>query len=269
MTPAALLDPIADLAVAAGRAILAVYGSDFAVATKADQSPVTEADAEGERIILAGLAGLAPDIPVVAEEACSEGHVPQVGGRFFLVDPLDGTREFIARNGEFTVNIALIDDGVPVLGVVYAPALGRIHAGAAGAGAWIARVEADRIVDRRPIRVRLAPEAGLAAVGSRSHGSAETEAWLKTFPVVSFVSAGSSLKFCLVASGEADLYPRLGRTMEWDIAAGDAVLRAAGGLVTTLDGVPMAYGKCRQTADADFANPHFIAWGDPSLRAKV
>ena len=248
----ALRDALLPLARAAGDAILAVYATDFAVRGKADASPVTEADERAEAVVLAGLARLTPDIPVVAEEAVAAGRIPQVGGRFWLVDPLDGTKEFINRNGEFTVNIALIEVGRPVLGVVLAPALDRLFAGAAGAGAFVE----DRGA-RRAIACRKVPAAGLTLVASRSHGDAAAlEAFLAGRAVASQTNAGSSLKLCLVACGEADVYPRLGRTMEWDIAAGDAVLRAAGGRVCTLDDVPLGYGK------PDFANPHFAAWGD-------
>ena len=248
----ALRDALLPLARAAGDAILAVYATDFAVRGKADASPVTEADERAEAVILAGLARLTPDIPVVAEEAVAAGRIPRVGERFWLVDPLDGTKEFINRNGEFTVNIALIEDGRPVLGVVFAPALDRLFAGAAGAGAFVEDCGA-----RRAIACRKVPAAGLTVVASRSHGDAAAlEAFLAGRRVASQTNAGSSLKLCLVACGEADVYPRLGRTMEWDIAAGDAVLRAAGGRVCTLDDTPLGYGK------PDFANPHFAAWGD-------
>lgn len=261
---AGLLDGLIPLAREAGRATLAFYGAETGVSAKADGSPVTKADLASETTILPGLARLAPDIPVVSEEAASEGRTPATADRFFLVDPLDGTKEFISGNGEFTVNIALIENGAPTLGVVLAPALDRLWIGAAGLGAF--RVAADGT--RRAIATRPAPEK-LVAVGSRSHGGAETAAWLERFAIERFVSAGSSLKLCLVAEGEADLYPRLGRTMEWDIAAGDAVLRAAGGRLTRLDGGPFLYGKRNQADDADFANPHFVAWGDPKLAASA
>ena len=252
------------IALEGGREVMAVYGTEFAAETKADASPVTEADLRCERVILDRLAEAAPGIPVVAEEAVAAGRVPDSSETFFLVDPLDGTKEFVKRNGDFTVNIALVEKGVPVMGVVYAPAVGQLWAGAKGEGAFRADV-ADHVAGRlEPIAARMAPNA-LIAVGSRSHGSAETADWLSRFTVERFVSRGSSLKFCLLASGEADIYPRLGRTMEWDTAAGDAVLRAAGGLVTTLDGAPLAYDKRGQADDADFANPHFVAYGDPRL----
>lgn len=251
--------------LAAGAEILRIYETDFDVTNKADASPVTAADEAAEAIILKGLRDLAPDIPIVAEEEAAAGRVPETANRFFLVDPLDGTKEFISRNGEFTVNIALIENGVPVAGAVYAPALCELYWGAAGQGAYMAKVTDGQIGTPQAIKVRTAPEA-LTAVGSRSHGGAETEAYLQKFNVAEFKPAGSSLKLCLVARGEADLYPRMGRTMEWDIAAGDAVLRAAGGRVETLDGRAFVYGKRNQKDDSDFANPYFVAFGDPALK---
>jgi len=241
----------------AGAEIMRVYSGDIAVSIKGDASPVTEADERAERIILKNLKSLAPDIPVVAEEEAAAGRLPEIGNRFFLVDPLDGTKEFISKNGEFTVNIALIENGEPVRGAVYAPALGRIFWGARGEGAYVAEVRDGNMGESRPIRTRAAPVEGLTAVGSRSHGSDETAAYLKAFHVNAFRAAGSSLKFCLVAEGAADIYPRLGRTMQWDTAAGDAVLRAAGGRVETLEGQALNYGK----TGSDFANPYFVAFG--------
>jgi 3'(2'),5'-bisphosphate nucleotidase len=255
-----------ELALRAGRAILDVYATEFAVERKADASPVTEADRRAEAAILAGLRQMAPGIPVIAEEEVAAGRIPAVDGLFFLVDPLDGTKEFLARNGEFTVNIALVKDGIPVAGVVHAPALGTIYGGGPG-GAVKAAVTGQTPGAWQPIKVRSAP-AAIVAIGSRSHGSAATAAWLTRFPGAAFVSAGSSLKFCLIAEGAADVYPRFGRTMEWDTAAGDAVLRAAGGMVATLDGRPLAYGK-RLQADAPYANPHFVAYGDRNLATTI
>ncbi len=245
------LEALARVARDAGALIMQVYATDFAVRGKGDQSPVTEADERAEKLIVPALQALAPDIPVVAEEAVAAGSVPEVGELFWLVDPLDGTKEFIGRNGEFTVNIALVHQGRPVMGVVLAPALGRMFLGDVGRGAWLEDADG-----RRPIRCRAVPEAGLSVVASRSHGDAAAlDAFLAGRKVAALVSAGSSLKLCLVAAGEADLYPRLGRTMEWDIAAGHAVLSAAGGRVQTLDGVPLRYGK------PGFDNPHFVASG--------
>jgi sulfate adenylyltransferase subunit 2/3'(2'), 5'-bisphosphate nucleotidase len=259
----ALLD-LNPIMLAAGAEIMRIYATDFAVVTKGDASPVTEADQRAEAIILAGLKHIAPGIPVIAEEEAAAGRFPTTAGTFFLVDPLDGTKEFISKNGEFTVNIALIEDGRPGLGAVYAPALGRIYWGAAGKGAFMADVTDDVIGEARPIHVRQ-PEGGLIAVGSRSHGGAETQEYLKAYEVADFVAAGSSLKFCLIAEGRADIYPRMGRTMEWDTAAGDAVLRAAGGRVETLDGQPLTYGKRFQDNDGDYANPHFVAFGHENI----
>ncbi|HSV68824.1 MAG TPA: 3'(2'),5'-bisphosphate nucleotidase CysQ [Methylibium sp.] len=251
MNPTTLLPKLEAIARRAGEVILEVYRGDFDARSKADASPVTEADERAELVIVAALRALTPGIPVVAEEEVARGACPAVGAEFWLVDPLDGTKEFISRNGEFTVNIALIRDGAPLLGVVLAPALGRLFSGAVGVGA-----ELEDAGGRRRIAVRDVPADGLTVVGSRSHGDAAAlDAFLGGRKVAALSAAGSSLKFCLVAAGEADLYPRLGRTMEWDIAAGHAVLAAAGGQVTTLAGAPMRYGK------PGFENPHFVASG--------
>ena len=210
-------------------------------------------------MILHGLERFAPDIPVVAEEAVADGAVPQTGERFFLVDPLDGSKEFISRNGEFTVNIALIEHGAPVMGVVYAPALGRIWWGTVGTGAYAATVRDNALHDPKPVACMPCAGKGMRVVASRSHASPQLDNYLKDIDVADYVPAGSSLKFCLLAEGSADLYPRMGRTMEWDTAAGDAILRAAGGHVATLDDVPLSYGKRNQPDDTDFANPPFVA----------
>jgi 3'(2'), 5'-bisphosphate nucleotidase len=249
-----LLEPVMRIARTAGEAIMEVYRSDFGVRGKADASPVTEADVRAEKLIVEGLRGLtAQELPIVAEEAAAAGHIPAVGSRFWLVDPLDGTKEFISRNGEFTVNIALVEDGLPTLGVVLAPALGRLYAGALGTGAFT-----EDEAGRRAIHCRPVPAEGLTVVASRSHGDAAAlDAFLNGRKVASLANAGSSLKLCLVAAGEADLYPRLGRTMEWDIAAGHAVLLAAGGSVADLRSAPLRYGK------PGFDNPHFVASGAP------
>jgi 3'(2'), 5'-bisphosphate nucleotidase len=239
------------LARRAGAEILDVYETTFAVRGKEDASPVTDADERAERVILADLANLAPGVPVVAEEQVSAGRVPAIGdGPFFLVDPLDGTREFISRNGEFTVNVALVRGGHPVAGVVHLPALDETY-WSDGDGAWRAR--SDGAPER--IHCRTPAADGLVVVASRSHRDQRTDAFLEDLPVKALVAAGSSLKLCRVAEGAADLYPRLGRTMEWDIAAGQAVLEAAGGSVRTLDGEPLRYGK------PGFDNPDFVARG--------
>ncbi|MCA8888073.1 MAG: 3'(2'),5'-bisphosphate nucleotidase CysQ [Parvularculaceae bacterium] len=258
-TDAALLDALGALALKAGAKALEIYHSDFDVEAKGDASPVTEADRLGEEIILKGLAEIAPEIPVLAEEAASDGKIPDLGEEFFLVDPLDGTKEFITRNGEYTVNIALVRGGEPVLGAVYAPALGKLYLGAVGKGATLTMIGKDGAAGAcAPIVARRAPDAGMTAVASRSHRSPETDDFLGTLKVAEFAAAGSSLKFCLIAEGAADVYPRLGRTMEWDTGAGHAVLAAAGGGVEEFDGrTPLRYGKKQR----GFDNPHFIAWG--------
>ena len=245
-----LLAAVRPIAEAAGRAAMEFYGLTDSM-EKADGSPVTAADQAAEDVILPALRHLTPDIPVVSEEEASKGLSPDVTGpRFWLVDPLDGTKEFISGNGEFTVNIALIEHGAPVLGVVVVPARGETYAGTAG------RAVLQDMQGERAITVRPTPDEGLTVVGSRSHGDATAmEAFLAGRQVAAFRAAGSSLKLCLIARGEADLYPRLGTTMEWDIAAGHAVLLAAGGCVLGLDGASLGYGK------AGYRNPHFAAYG--------
>lgn len=249
---------LAAIALRAGHEIMTIYGSNVTAREKADLSPVTEADEAAERLILRDLAATDPDIPVISEEAASAGHIPKTAGLFYLVDPLDGTKEYLTRNGEFTVNIGLIRDGFPVAGVVYAPAKGEIFVGEVGRGAWSAAVKGDAAataLDWAPIRTRRPTPAEPVVVASRSHMDPKTEAWLKARGRHSLKSAGSSLKFCLLAKGEADYYPRFGRTMEWDTAAGHAVLAAAGGRVATETGEPLTYGK----ASAGYANPGFVA----------
>ncbi len=244
---------LADIALSAGRKIIEIYYSgETSVTAKADESPVTTADVAAEKIILEGLAALEPDIPVIAEEQVAAGRVPAAGDIFFLVDPLDGTREFISRNGEFTVNIARIEHGRPVAGVVYAPALDKIYAGSAQ-GAWFASVRTAAPLSWQPIRVRPPPNMETVIVASRSHRDPATDAFVAAYAGARCVSIGSSLKFCLVATGEADIYPRFGRTMEWDTAAGHAVLLAAGGKVHDHAGAPLTYGK------PGHENPGFIA----------
>ncbi|MBB1250087.1 3'(2'),5'-bisphosphate nucleotidase CysQ [Rhizobium sp. G21] len=256
-----MLDILEKIALDAGRAILEVYQAGPNVAYKNDCSPVTEADERAEAIILSGLAAAFPEIPVVAEEAAAAGRIPDVEGRsFFLVDPLDGTKEFINRRDDFTVNIALIENGAPTVGIVYAPAKRVAYTGAQAQASKLDITEDLTVAGRTAIACR-APSGDLTAVASRSHNSPETEAFLAEKGVASTKSVGSSLKFCLVAEGEADVYPRFGRTMEWDTAAGDAVLRAAGGMTVDIDGAPFRYGKTKQAFDSDFANGHFIAWG--------
>lgn len=252
-----LLAPLCALARQAAAEVMAVYATPFTAQAKADDSPVTAADQRAESVILAGLQALGLGWPIVAEEAVAAGQMPELlpGAPFWLVDPLDGTREFVNRNGEFTVNIALVRQGRPVLGVVLAPALPggpRLWSGLVGRGAWV-----DDAAGRRAIRCRVVPAEGLAVLASRSHGDeAALQAYLAGRRVASVATAGSSLKLCLIAEGLADLYPRFGRTMGWDIAAGHAVLAAAGGQVRRLDdGQPLAYGE------QGFQNPHFVASG--------
>ncbi len=246
---------LAVIAREAGEAILNIYDAASTVREKADHSPVTAADEAAERLILARLGSAAPKYPVVAEESVAAGRIPEVGnGPFWLVDPLDGTLEFIHRRGEFTVNIALIETGRPTLGVVYLPAQGKTYLGYGPGFAF--RIEGDE--GPRSIAARPAPAEGRIAVASRSHRDAKTEAFLAEQNIKNWTAAGSSLKFCLIAEGGADIYPRFGRTMEWDTAAGHAVLAAAGGRVHTLDGRELRYGK------PDFANPAFIAEGRPA-----
>jgi 3'(2'), 5'-bisphosphate nucleotidase len=249
-------------ALAAGSVIMEIHAtlSDGDTRVKGDGSPVTEADERAEAIILAALAEIAPDIPVIAEESVAAGVVPAIGNRFWLVDPLDGTREFISGKLDFTVNIGLIEDRVPVLGLVYVPATGMLYIGDSD-GARMALVTSGVTGPWQPITVASPDEKALRVLASRSHMSDETKAFIDQFAVAELVSAGSSLKFCRLAAGEADLYPRMGRTMEWDTAAADAVLRAAGGRVMTLDGKDLLYGKRNQANDSDFANPWFVATG--------
>ncbi len=258
--PSGFVRALADIAWHAGEIILRHYAEGVEARRKSDQSLVTAADEEAEAYILKELARTAPDIGVIAEEEVAAGHVRQIGARFFLVDPLDGTKEFINHNGEFTVNIAEIENGIPVCGVVYAPAKNRFFLGEKTSGAFEIATMAGELPDftkAKPIRARKVPANGMVAVASRSHRDSKTEEYLNHYPVKDFITAGSSLKFCLVAAGEADIYPRHGPTMEWDTAAGHAVLSAAGGSVTRLDGTPFLYGK---QADK-YGNPFFVARG--------
>ncbi len=256
---------LAEAAVAAGPAVMEEYGRCEDARTKPDGSPVTVADRRAEAIICDHLAGAVPPIPMVAEESTSAGKPISVAERFLLIDPLDGTREFIAGNGEFTINIALIERGRPSAGAVYAPAIGRLWLGGDQAFVCEAPVGANppQIVARRRIHTRLAPGA-LVALASRSHCDPQTEAFLEGLPIAERRSGGSSLKFCLIAEGLADVYPRFAPTMEWDTAAADAVLRAAGGVVFDTSGNPLAYGKI----DNQLRNGGFVAWGDAAAASR-
>jgi 3'(2'), 5'-bisphosphate nucleotidase len=257
-----LLDELTFIASAAAAAILEAQRSGLGQREKADRSPVTAADEAAERVILDGLARIVPDVPVVSEEATGRRRPNDLGTRFFLVDPLDGTRELLAGRDEYTVNIALVEDGSPVAGVIAAPARGLTWRGARGLGA-------ERMVlapgaapaqarDRMPIRTRKRPARGPRVLVSRSHLDPGTAAYVDRLPEAERVPCGSSLKFGVLAEGAADLYPRLAPTSEWDIAAGHAVLLSAGGALTQPDGRPLRYGQ------ADFHVPAFIAVGDPS-----
>jgi 3'(2'), 5'-bisphosphate nucleotidase len=253
MNYAEFIAPIVDLAREAGDAILEVYASDFEVQSKDDESPLTQADVAAHRRITAGLAELTPDLPVISEE----GGLPPFDERsrwptYWLVDPLDGTREFVNRNGEFTVNIALIKDGRPVFGVVRVPVLKKTYVGCDGRGAEL-RVDGET---PRPIKVAGSSARPVRVVGSRSHRGASLDAFIEKLGDCELVPMGSSLKFCVVAEGGADVYPRLGPTSEWDTAAAQAVVEQAGGSVVTLDGKPMKYNQ-----KEDILNPHFLVIG--------
>jgi 3'(2'), 5'-bisphosphate nucleotidase len=254
---ARLLDELAEAAREAGEAILEIVRRGFEIDSKHDRSPVTEADRAAELIILAALARAAPGVPVIAEEEVAAGRIPAHDDIYFLVDPLDGTKEFVRGGDDYTVNIGLIERGSPTLGVVFAPATGRLHGGAVGSGAWL-----DEGAGRREIRTRPRGEQ-LTAVASKSHLNQATVDYLQDAAgTCDFVAVGSSLKFCIVAEGQADIYPRASPTSEWDTAAGHAVLLAAGGLVDGPDGTPLRYGK------RAFLNRAFVAtsgWKPPAL----
>ena len=253
---AAWLDAVVGIARRAGREILDVYGTDFETHSKADDSPLTQADLRAHRLIVGELAALQPRLPVLSEESADIPWDERRGWlRYWLADPLDGTKEFVSRNGEFTVNIALIDRHRPVLGVVHIPVSDTTYSGIPGQGAW--REANDRA--RVSIGVRRLSRPPLRVVGSRSHGSPALERALDALGPHELRNAGSSIKLCLVADGSADLYPRLGPTSEWDIAAGQAVVEAAGGQVVRLnDGQAMRYN-----AQESYLNPEFLAYGDP------
>jgi 3'(2'), 5'-bisphosphate nucleotidase len=250
---------LAEAALAAGPAVMEEYDRGCEVVSKADGSPVTSADQRAEIIISDYLTRLTPSTPLCAEEATSAGVKPQVTERFLLVDPLDGTREFLAGNGEFTINVALMENGAPIAGAVYAPAIGRLWVG--GDRAFACEVQPGEELPGqglwRRIQTRNAPSS-LVAFASRSHLDAQSDAFLKGLPIGETRFAGSSLKFCLIAEGLGDVYPRFAPTMEWDTAAGDAVLRAAGGAVLDPSGQALLYGK----TETSLRNGPFIAWGD-------
>ena len=250
----------ATIASEAGVAVMEVYGSDFTARTKADSSPVSDADERAEEIIIERLSIALPGVGVLAEETAGrEGVGAARASTFLLVDPVDGTKEFLKRNGQFTVNIALVEAGQPLVGCVYAPARKDIYFG--GAKAWtiagFAAGQTLRATDGEVLRTRAYPASGLTAVTSSSHLDPETRAFLAKHRIAGSTAIGSSLKFCLIAAGQADVYPRWGPTMEWDTGAGQAVLQAAGGSVTRPDGSPFVYGKSAE----GYLNGPFVAWG--------
>ncbi len=250
-----------DIVRRAGTEIMDVYATDFAVETKSDSSPVTEADLRAHAVIVAGLREVAPEYPVLSEESAPPNfETRQTWSRYWLVDPLDGTKEFVGRNGEFTVNIALIDGHRPVLGVVGVPARDEVFVGDVAAR----EAYKETAAGREPLGTRSAPERGLTVVASRSHGGERLERYLDAVGAalgpITRKPVGSSLKLCLLAEGRADFYPRLGPTSEWDIAAAHAVLAAAGGAVRRFDGRPLEYNT-----KASFLNPEFMAIGDPAF----
>ncbi len=265
-TAALLMQPLTDLVIRAGAAILAVNRLAMKIDGKPDGSPVTEADLAADRIIGEGLARLAPAIPAVSEERVHLAK-PPYHGSFFLIDPLDGTKEYVAGRDEFTVNLALITNGAPLLGIIGAPALGWIWRGLVGQGAERLAI-ADTSPGRpEPIHTRPVPAPGapwIAAV-SRSHGDASTEAFIAARPGATRLKLGSAVKFGRLAEGAADIYPRLAPTCEWDIAAGHAIVTAAGGKITDSRGAELRYGEGRK----DFIVPEFIAWGDPAAAGRI
>jgi 3'(2'), 5'-bisphosphate nucleotidase len=253
----------ARLVVAAGALAMETLARPrIAARLKSDQSPVSEADERIEAYLLAELSRALPGVPVIAEEAAARGETPPCADAFLLIDPIDGTREFIARSTEFSVNVALVTRGTPVAGAIFAPAQGRVwfagtqsFAAAAAPGAALAPEQ-----EWRPLKTRRPPPDGLTALVSKSHLVEATERFLSRLPLGARLPMGSSIKFCRIAEGEADVYPRFGRTMEWDTAAVDAILRAAGGATLDPDGAALRYGK----AEAHYRNGPFVAWGDPT-----
>ena len=264
-----LLDELTTIVSAAGAAILAARSGSLDTRTKPDLTPVTAADHAAEAVILDALARLLPGMCVVSEEAAGRAPPQRIPDSFVLVDPLDGTREFIAGRDEFTINLAIVADGRPRLGIVAAPAHGLLWRGLEGRGAERLRLSpgapASAAQARSPIRTRPSPRSGLIAAISRSHLDPQTQAYLARLPISDRRACGSAVKFCQVAEGSADVYARFSPTCEWDVAAGHAVLAAAGGVVNTPDGAPVSYGRMAE----NFGVPAFIAWGDPSAAARL
>ena len=256
MTQPVPMEALLELARKAGEAILKIYNTDFEVTDKSDNSPLTAADLASHKLIVSTLRELTPDIPVLSEESSKIPYETRRGWRrYWLIDPLDGTKEFIKRNGEFTVNIALIEDQQPVLGVIYAPVIDRLYYGMKETGAWLRDGNGDAV----RIQVQSKRRSPAQVAGSRSHAGDSLIRYLENLGAHELLSMGSSLKFCLVAEGKADLYPRLGPTSEWDTGAAQAIVEAAGGQVTTLDMQPLKYN----TKDS-LLNPHFFVFGDSS-----
>jgi 3'(2'), 5'-bisphosphate nucleotidase len=264
-----LLDELTSIVSAAAAAIIAARAGSLDTRTKADLTPVTAADHAAEAVILEGLARLLPDTCVVSEEAVGHALPDRIPDRFVLVDPLDGTRELVAGRDEFTINLAIVDRGRPRLGIVAAPAQGLLWRGIEGSGAerlWLSPgAPANAAQGRSIIRTRPAPRAGLVAAVSRSHLDPQTEALLARLPIAACHACGSALKFCQIAEGSADVYPRFSPTCEWDVAAGHAVLAAAGGMVTTPEGAPLRYGRIAE----NFRVPAFVAWGEPEAAVRL
>lgn len=262
-----LVEALLPAVLAAGRIEMRHFKAGVAVETKADETPVTIADREAEAVLVEALKHAAPGVPVIAEEAVAAGRVPEIADAYFLVDPLDGTRAFIKNSPEFTINVGLVEGDAPVFGIIYAPALDLLFATLAPDEAVEAQIAPDAAVTRlsecelKRLNGREPDPAALIAFASRSHAAETTEAFLSRLPIAERRKASSSLKFCLIARGEADLYARLGQTCEWDTAAGQAILQAAGGSVTTVDGKPLGYAK----AEGGFVNPHFVAWARQCL----
>ena len=264
-----LLDELTTVVSVAGAAILAARSGSLDTRTKPDLTPVTAADHAAEAIILDALARLLPGMCIVSEEAAGRAPPQRIPDSFVLVDPLDGTREFIAGRDEFTINLAIVADGRPRLGIVAAPAHGLLWRGLEGRGAERLRLSpgapASAAQARSPIRTRPSPRSGLIAAISRSHLDPQTQAYLARLPISDRRACGSAVKFCQVAEGSADVYARFSPTCEWDVAAGHAVLAAAGGVVNTPEGAPVSYGRMAE----NFGVPAFIAWGDPSAAARL
>jgi 3'(2'), 5'-bisphosphate nucleotidase len=258
---AGLVDALTGLVARASASILAIAPGALQTRMKADRTPITAADEAADAVIAEGLARLMPGIAVVSEESAT--RTMPLGATFTLVDPLDGTKEFVAGHPEYTVNIAIVADGTPIAGFIAAPALGLVFRGVVGRGAE--RLELDHAAEASAIRCRANPAGPLLATVSRSHRDPDTEAFLDRLAVGGRITCGSALKFCRIAEGAADVYPRLSPTSEWDIAAGHAIVTAAGGLVTAPSGEPLRFGR----AQLDFKVPGFVAWGDATRRIDV